>query len=190
MTKTLASLALALTLAVAASSAEARTRHINEISSFDRHALDGGGYVVAAVDPVKAKRTKGKRQKRDHVPTKFAAGMVTVPTAAGINITVAPSFAPKITGFIADLVARGYQPRRIHCYATGGHVRGSFHYRGEACDFEQRGWGKTAGPMYRVADLAAKHGLRDGCTFRDCGHIDAGVRYAARKKRTHYASAR
>ena len=102
------------------------------------------------------------------------SGLVHVATAAGINITVAASFAPKIEGFIRDVVAQGYHPRQIHCYASGGHVRGSLHYRGEACDFDQRGWGKTARAMYHVAALAQQHGLRDGCTFRDCGHIDSG----------------
>jgi hypothetical protein len=28
--------------------------------------------------------------------------------------------------------------------------------------------------MYHVGDLAAKWGLRDGCSFGDCGHIDDG----------------
>lgn len=120
------------------------------------------------------------------------ADIVTVPTAAGISITVASSFALKIQGFIADVVARGYQPKQIHCYARGGHVRNSLHYRGEACDFNQRGWGLTDGPMYHVADLAARHGLRDGCTFWDCGHIDSGSYMTARRRTKHpsrYATA-
>lgn len=100
--------------------------------------------------------------------------LIHVSTAAGIDITVAPDFAPKIEGFIADVVARGYHPRQIHCYASGGHVRGSLHYSGQACDFDQRGWGLTARPMYHVADLAEKWGLRDGGEFRDWGHIDMG----------------
>ena len=116
-------------------------------------------------------------------------GLITVSTAAGIDITVAPSFAPRIQGFIGDLVARGYRPSRIGCYSTArSHVRNSNHFWGGACDFNQRGWGKTDRPMYRVADIARKWGLRDGCTFRDCGHIDMPRNYA-RVKRPHYASA-
>ena len=99
-------------------------------------------------------------------------GLVTISTAAG-SVTVSPEFAPKIKGFIADAVARGFKGR-VHCFAHGGHTRNSRHYSGNACDFAQRGWGKTTAPMYHVADLAKKHGLRDGCTFRDCGHIDDG----------------
>jgi hypothetical protein len=101
-----------------------------------------------------------------------AGGVVTVNTAAGLPITVASAAAPKFEGFIADLVASGYQPRQIHCLAHGGHVRDSNHYWGGACDIDQSGRGRTAGRMYHVADLARKWGLRDGCTFGDCGHVD------------------
>lgn len=109
------------------------------------------------------------------------AEVITVPSAAG-NITVSPAFAPKIQGFIADVVARGFTGR-VHCHARGGHVRGSLHYSGDACDFAQRGWNKTVAVMYRVSDLATKWGLRDGCSFRDCGHIDSGARLARGKSK-------
>jgi hypothetical protein len=98
--------------------------------------------------------------------------MVTVHTAAGMSITVASSVAPKFEGFISDLVASGYQPKQVHCLASSGHVSHSNHYWGGACDFDQTGRGRTAARMYHVADLAKKWGLRDGCTFSDCGHID------------------
>jgi len=100
------------------------------------------------------------------------AEIVKVETAAG-TIQVSSTIAPKMQAFVADVVARGFKGR-INCYARGGHVHGSRHYSGNACDFAQRGWGKTVAVMYRVADLAAKYGLRDGCTFKDCGHIDDG----------------
>lgn len=103
------------------------------------------------------------------------AGLVTISTAAGIEITVAPSFAPAIRGFIADSVEEGYRPTRITCFSLSrSHVRRSLHKLGEACDFNQHGWNKTDRFMYRVRALAVKWGLRDGCSFRDCGHIDAG----------------
>jgi hypothetical protein len=101
-------------------------------------------------------------------------GLVTVDTKAGIPITVSTQFAPKMRAFVQALVARGYHPRKITCFARHGHVRGSLHYRGEACDFDQGGWGHTASTMYHITLLATQLGLRDGCTFRDCGHIDAG----------------
>lgn len=116
-----------------------------------------------------------------HEISHASGGIVTVPTAAGIPITVAAGLAHRFTGFIADLVANGYKPSHIGCYASGGHVPNSRHYSGAACDIDQRGWGKTAAPMYHVAALAAKHGLRDGCSFRhsDCGHVQVDkIRYS------------
>lgn len=114
-------------------------------------------------------------------------GMVTIKVATGGQITVAPSFAPKIAAFIAELCGvRGYCPARINCYDYAGHVPNSQHYRGTGCDFEQTGWNKTDKPMYHLGGLAAKHGLRDGCSFRDCGHIDAG----GHNKRKHHSNRR
>jgi hypothetical protein len=99
----------------------------------------------------------------------------TIQTAVGIPITVAVSLAEKFKGFIADLKENyGYMPKHIGCYASGGHVTHSRHYVGAACDFDQRGWGLTADTMHHVSALAHKYGLRDGCDFGDCGHIDDG----------------
>jgi hypothetical protein len=122
-------------------------------------------------------------------------GLVTVATAAGMDITVSKTMAPKMQAFIADLMEIGYKPKQIHCYARGGHVRGSRHYSGNACDFDQRGWGKTAGMMYHVSVLAKLHGLRDGGSFRDWGHIDDGLplsrpRYARHNRHTVTLAAR
>ena len=122
-------------------------------------------------------------------------GLVTVATAAGIDITVSKTMAPKMQGFIADLLEIGYKPKQIHCFARGGHVRGSRHYSGNACDFDQRGWGKTAKMMYHVSVLAKLHGLRDGGSFRDWGHIDDGLplsrpRYARHNRHTVTLTAR
>lgn len=152
-------------LALSIQSADARPRHSHHVgrtAHFHRHAV--------------------RHRPRDGNASaanlgRFSSHLVAVGTAAGIPIIVAASVAPAFRGFIADLVGRGYRPRQIHCYARYGHVRHSNHYWGGACDFDQRGWNKTARPMYRVRDLAAKWGLRDGCTFRDCGHIDV-YRYA------------
>lgn len=102
-----------------------------------------------------------------------ARDLVTVHTAAG-PVTVASGFAPKIVGFIEEVVARGFKGR-VNCFSLAkSHVPRSLHKSGNACDFAQRGWNRTVSVMYRVGDLAAKWGLRDGCSFRDCGHIDAG----------------
>lgn len=121
--------------------------------------------------PQASPEAPGRHRAGRHFP---AAGMIQVATAAGIEITVAPGFAPKITGFIRDVVATGYHPQQIHCYAAGGHVRGSWHYRGGACDFDQHRRGRTATAMHHIRALADKWKLRDGCTFHDCGHVDDG----------------
>jgi hypothetical protein len=123
-------------------------------------------------------------------PHGYPSDMITVPTAAGISITVNPSFAQKIVPFIAELVAEGYKPRHIGCFASGGHVPNSRHYAGAACDFDQTGWGRTSSKMYHVTALASKYGLRDGKSFGDSGHIDDGApvsSYASRSYRhSHY----
>ena len=142
-------------------------------------AIGGAPAVAEGHSRKTATRVAGRRGKRalaspaaTIVGSEPRSGMVVVQTAAGIPIQVASAYADRFQGLISDLVASGYRPRTIHCHATGGHVRNSNHYRGAACDIDQRGWNRTAGPMYRVAGLAAKWGLRDGCSFRDCGHVD------------------
>ena len=122
-------------------------------------------------------------------------GLVTVATAAGIDITLSEKMAPKMQAFIADLMEIGYKPKQIYCFARRGHVRGSRHYSGNACDFDQRGWGKTANMMYHVSVLAKLHDLRDGGSFRDWGHIDDGLplsrpRYARHNRPTVILAAR
>lgn len=113
--------------------------------------------------------------------------LVTVPTAAGIDIVVAPQFAAPMQSFIADIVAAGYRPRRIKCFSLSRtHVPRSRHFTGEACDFNQHGWNLTDRFMYRVHAIAKRHGLRDGCSFGDCGHIDAGPT-VARHRMPHVA---
>ena len=129
------------------------------------------------------KRTHHLRRTRPRHPTvpvlpKDSGNLVTVPTAAGVTITVARTLANQFQGFVADLVKLGYTPKHIGCWAPAGtHVVNSNHYHGGACDFDQTGWGRTNSQMYHVSSLAAKWGLRDGCSFRrpDCGHIDDGT---------------
>lgn len=118
--------------------------------------------------------TSFARHRHRHITTDANGNLVTLQTAAGIPITASASFAPKAAAFIADLVASGYTPKHIKCFARGGHVHGSRHYSGNACDIDQTGWGRTARAMHNVAALAKVHGVRDGCSFRDCGHIDDG----------------
>ena len=124
-------------------------------------------------------------------------GLIHVPTAAGITITVASSVAGKFQALIAAFVRAGYHPRHIGCYAARGHIPNSLHHSGEACDFDQTTWNRTAGFMYHAHALIVAAGLRDGCDFRhprrDCGHVDDGrsIGYARHYRRhewrSHYA---
>lgn len=109
----------------------------------------------------------------------LGGGMVRATTAAG-PIVVAGHLAERFQALIADFVAHGYKPRHIGCLAHGGHVPNSRHYAGAACDFDQTGWGETTRFMYHAHEIIRKHGLRDGCDFNDCGHVDDG-------KSLHYA---
>src|ERR1700689_4750005 len=80
-----------------------------------------------------------RKYKSDSVHKNFAhapGGLTTVPTVVGIPITVSVAIADRMTSLIADLVAHGYKPHNIGCYASGGHVRYSRHYSGNACDFD------------------------------------------------------
>ncbi len=112
-------------------------------------------------------------------------GLVHVHTAAG-QITVAADVAGKFKELIAALVAKGFKGD-VHCYASGGHVANSLHYSGHACDFAQGGRNRTVSIMYHAGDLIRSAGLRDGCSFHDCGHVDTGFAVASRHRERHYA---
>ena len=190
---------------------QAQSREIG--GPYDMYSVDAPAHVVRhkehghATNARRIDRMPVTRHQVAHQEVKepspiehVSHGLVTVATAAGEAITVSASFAPKILGFISDLVDAGYVPKDIGCYARGGHMRGSRHYSGNACDFDQLARNKTAKAMYHVGLIAAKWGVRDGCAFRgspDCGHIDDGhdgyggrVRYAHHwRYRHHYAGA-
>jgi len=133
--------------------------------------------------------TGGKHHRHHHYAShgQSSGGVRTVSTAAG-PITVASSLAGRFQALIADFAAHGYKPRHIGCFAHGGHVPNSRHYAGAACDFDQHGWGKTVSFMYHAHAIIARHGLNDGCSFNDCGHVDDGhrVRYAQRWHGSRY----
>jgi hypothetical protein len=129
-------------------------------------------------------------QRKTHPGRSLPAGhgLVTVMTVIGLPITVAATVAEKFVGLIASFAEAGYRPRHIGCFAAHGHIRHSLHHTGQACDFDQTDWNKTAPFLYtaQAHALIAAAGLRDGCDFhsrRDCGHVDAGsVRQAIRTK--------
>jgi hypothetical protein len=101
--------------------------------------------------------------------------LATVQTVYGFNITVHPAYASKFLKFFALLKERGYKvPANItRCWAPRGtHVAGSNHYIGAACDI-QTGWNRGPAFVYHMDDIIKQAGLYSGCTFRDCGHVEA-----------------
>jgi hypothetical protein len=108
-----------------------------------------------------------------------------VQTKAG-PICVAAHVAEKFAAFINALP---YTPKYVSCWAPGGHVAHSLHYTGEACDVDQSRRNVTSSAMYHVAGLASQFGLRDGCSFGDCGHVDTGVAIASRHHPLAYTRA-
>jgi hypothetical protein len=136
---------------------------------------------VTASTSIKAPSLRGhhtatsERKTHDIVDASGNRVMVTVQTAYGFNITVHPGYAGKFLKFFALLKERGYKvPANItRCWAPHGtHVAGSNHYIGAACDI-QTGWNRGPEFVYHMGDIVKKAGLYDGCSFRDCGHVEA-----------------
>jgi hypothetical protein len=112
--------------------------------------------------------------------THHGGGVVTIQTAAN-PITVASGIASQMRELIGDLVAHGFRGH-VTCLASG-HMPHSLHHSGNACDFAQLSRNRVApgaGVMYHASSIIAAHGLRDGCSFHDCGHVDSGATITAR----------
>jgi hypothetical protein len=130
---------------------------------------------ATAPTPVKISSQHSKISKRKPVDANGNRAMVTVQTAYGFNITVHPAYASKFQRFFALLKERGYHvPVSItKCWAPRGtHVAGSNHYIGAACDI-QTGWNRGPKFVYHMSDIVKQSGLYDGCSFHDCGHVEA-----------------
>jgi hypothetical protein len=120
------------------------------------------------------------RSQRDHPRVIDANGnsvplMVRVQTAYGFAITVHPAYASKFLKFFSLLKERGYKVSAeiTRCWApVGTHVAGSNHYIGAACDI-QTGWNRGPTFVYHMNDIIKEAGLYDGCSFHDCGHVEA-----------------
>ncbi len=125
---------------------------------------------------LRARLIRASERKTRHVVDANGNSMlVTVQTAYGFNITVHPAYASKFLKFFALLKERGYKvPANItKCWAPRGtHVPGSNHYIGAACDI-QTGWNRGPEFVYHMNDIVEQAGLFNGCSFRDCGHVEA-----------------
>lgn len=132
--------------------------------------------------------------RHHHSGLYICTGCVVRQTAVG-PVAVSGRNADRLVGAINALWAAGFRGP-VNCAApVGTHVRHSLHYTGDACDMAQTGWGRsTSRLMYHAGAILARFGLRDGCSFRDCGHIDTGMAFARAKVRQRerqavYASA-
>jgi hypothetical protein len=101
--------------------------------------------------------------------------MMTVRTRYGFDITVHPAYAGKFQKFFALLKEHGYKVSAniTKCWTPRGtRIAGSNHYIGAACDI-QTGWNSGPAFIYHMSDIIKQAGLYDGCSFHDCGHIEA-----------------
>lgn len=184
-----ATLLLALTLLVALT-ADAE-KHLWQSDTSSCCSDDGQLPVqnMAEAMPTLAKSNDGLSVRKARHLDANGNGMVTVQTVYGFNITVHPAYASKFQRFFALLKAHGYHvPANItKCWASRGtHVPGSNHYIGAACDI-QTGWNRGPRFVYHISDIVREAGLYDGCSFHDCGHIEA-VRGTHNRAPNLYAS--
>jgi hypothetical protein len=166
--------ALATLSVLIALPAEAGQRHRqdNVLPSCDN---DGRCATLSATAPTSGHSRSSERKPHHAVDANGNSLMVTVQTAYGFNITVHPAYAGKFQKFFALLKEHGYKvPANItKCWAPHGtHVAGSNHYIGAACDI-QTGWNRGPEFVYHMNDIVIQAGLYNGCTFRDCGHVEA-----------------
>jgi hypothetical protein len=167
--------ALAALSVLIALPAEAGQRHRQNNAS---PSCDNDGRCTSVNVPTSSSggHIRTSERKPGHVVDANGNGMmVTVQTAYGFNITVHPAYASKFQKFFALLKERGYKvPANItKCWAPQGtHVPGSNHYIGAACDI-QTGWNRGPEFVYHINDVVEQAGLFNGCSFHDCGHIEA-----------------
>jgi len=136
---------------------------------------DGRCSTLNVTAPTSSHTRTSERKPQYAVDANGNRLMVTVQTAYGFNITVHPAYASKFQKFFALLKERGYKvPANItKCWAPHGtHVAGSNHYIGAACDI-QTGWNRGPQFVYHMNDIVEQAGLFNGCSFHDCGHVEA-----------------
>ena len=136
---------------------------------------DGRCATLNVTAPTSSHTRTSERKPQYAVDANGNRLMVTVQTAYGFNITVHPAYASKFQKFFALLKERGYKvPANItKCWAPHGtHVAGSNHYIGAACDI-QTGWNRGPQFVYHMNDIVEQAGLFNGCSFHDCGHVEA-----------------
>src|ERR1044072_2154741 len=100
---------------------------------------------------------------------------VQVRTVQGLLLTVHPAYAYKFLRLFEIFAENGVKIPKdmVGCFSTRGHVPGSNHYLGIACDI-QTGWNRTIPALanHGASKWIRQAGLYDGCDFGDCGHIE------------------
>lgn len=186
---------------------QARSPHghrqaINHRRWRDRMDANGNKAQRASVEPRQAESAPSiktytpERQAEAQSRVGCRNGTVREVTAYGIGVCVDPRFASRFLAFFAALKASGARVTSIVCQAYG-HVPGSNHIGGGACDVNQTAKNRTIQAMHHAGGMIRAAGLYDGCSFRDCGHVEAmrglgnygGTRLSARShhRRVRYA---
>jgi hypothetical protein len=157
---------------IAASSAAGQQHALTNIAP----SCDNDGHcTIFDVNPSSSRKTptlgKHRASERNHGLDANGNGMmVSVETAYGFKITVHPAYASKFLKLFVLLKGRGYKvPGNItKCWTRWLQPL----YWGAACDI-QTGWNRGPAFVYHMSDIIKQAGLYDGCSFRDCGHIEA-----------------
>ena len=181
-----ATLVAVLVLATSAA-AQARPHHHDNRLRADTYSWHAWISAKPTVHPRRhAERHPRKYQKvsRRHAQRSVAHGGLVPVHVQGHTSLVTASAHHAFQGFLND-VSRLGKIQSLGCYSSGGHMPGSKHHWGGACDINQVARSVTSGFMRHVTAIAHRHGLTDGCTWRhpDCGHIEV----ASRRSRTRYA---
>jgi hypothetical protein len=134
-----------------------------------------------------AEARKPRKSKKKVVDANGSPGlpwnMVRVRTVQGFYLTVHPAYAHKFLKLFEILEQNHVKVPKdlVGCYSRRGHVPGSNHYIGAACDI-QTGWNRTIPALYHAGKWIRQAGLYDGCDFGDCGHIE-GIKGTHNAKR-------
>lgn len=159
--------------------------------------------LALIVLPTTAHAKRHSHRHSSHIRTRSVVdangNYATVTTALGLKATVIASAREAFQGFINDVEAGGSFIRDLGCKSSG-HMPGSKHHWGGACDFEQARRNVTSKVMYAVTDIARKWGLVDGCTWQkqrgerytgpDCGHIEVPGSNIARRNPNYKVAGR
>jgi hypothetical protein len=145
--------------------------HYRHVAKASKHRAKPRHMDKTEPDPGVARAGHHRKAAKDKSPP---WNMVKVRTVQGFYLTVHPAYAHKFLKFFALLEEKGVKVPKdmVGCYSRSGHVRGSNHYIGAACDI-QTSWNKTIPFMYHAGALIKQAGLYDGCSFGDCGHLEA-----------------